>query len=167
MQDKDLYVIAVMRYKEENPDLTEEELFPYDWNLNSNYHLKIEIIAEAIKNGVLRAIPDADVCVRPLADGGEGTVEALAPDRVYYYTTADQGSAHIYIDMEPVWYRHYYKQLPFLAESGIHSFPSFKTAVITAGACPRRMTVEMMVSYCSRRIPVSPDRDSSSSTRCS
>ena len=32
---------------------------------------------EAIKNGVLRAIPDADVCVRPLADGGEGTVEAL------------------------------------------------------------------------------------------
>lgn len=33
---------------------------------------------EAIKSGVLRAIPDADVCVRPLADGGEGTVEALA-----------------------------------------------------------------------------------------
>lgn len=53
MQDKDLYVIAVMRYKEENSGLTEEELFPYDWNLNSNYHLKIEIIAEAIKNGVL------------------------------------------------------------------------------------------------------------------
>lgn len=33
---------------------------------------------EAIKNGVLRAIPGAEVCVRPLADGGEGTVEALA-----------------------------------------------------------------------------------------
>ena len=33
---------------------------------------------EAIKEGVLRAIPEADVCVRPLADGGEGTVEALA-----------------------------------------------------------------------------------------
>lgn len=32
---------------------------------------------EAIKCGVLKAIPDADVCVRPLADGGEGTVEAL------------------------------------------------------------------------------------------
>ena len=32
----------------------------------------------AIKDGILRAIPDADVCVRPLADGGEGTVEALA-----------------------------------------------------------------------------------------
>lgn len=33
---------------------------------------------EAIKNGILKAIPDANVCVRPLADGGEGTVEALA-----------------------------------------------------------------------------------------
>ena len=53
MQDKELYVIAVMRYKEINPDLTDEELFPFDWNLNNNYHLKIEIIAEAIKNGVL------------------------------------------------------------------------------------------------------------------
>ena len=32
---------------------------------------------EAIKNGVLKAVPDAQVHVRPLADGGEGTVEAL------------------------------------------------------------------------------------------
>jgi len=32
----------------------------------------------AIKEGILRAMPDANVCVRPLADGGEGTVEALA-----------------------------------------------------------------------------------------
>lgn len=32
----------------------------------------------AIKEGILKAIPDASVCVRPLADGGEGTVEALA-----------------------------------------------------------------------------------------
>ena len=32
---------------------------------------------EAIRNGIRRAIPDAEVCVRPLADGGEGTVEAL------------------------------------------------------------------------------------------
>ena len=31
----------------------------------------------AIKQGILRAIPDAEVTVRPLADGGEGTVEAL------------------------------------------------------------------------------------------
>ena len=31
----------------------------------------------AIKTGILNIIPDASVCVRPLADGGEGTVEAL------------------------------------------------------------------------------------------
>ena len=55
------------------------------------------------------------------------TVEDLTPDRIYHYTTADKGSSHIYIDMEPVWYRHRYKQLPFLAESGIHSFPQYRT----------------------------------------
>ena len=32
----------------------------------------------AIKEGILGVMPDADVIVRPLADGGEGTVEALA-----------------------------------------------------------------------------------------
>ena len=32
---------------------------------------------EAAAAGVKRAIPDADCVVRPLADGGEGTVDAL------------------------------------------------------------------------------------------
>ncbi len=32
---------------------------------------------EAIRQGIHRVIPDAEVFVRPLADGGEGTVEAL------------------------------------------------------------------------------------------
>ena len=32
---------------------------------------------EAVKCGVLKAMPEAEVWVRPLADGGEGTVEAL------------------------------------------------------------------------------------------
>ena len=32
---------------------------------------------EAIKEGIRNAIPDAEICIRPLADGGEGTVEAL------------------------------------------------------------------------------------------
>lgn len=31
----------------------------------------------AVKAGILKAIPDAEVLVRPLADGGEGTAEAL------------------------------------------------------------------------------------------
>lgn len=55
------------------------------------------------------------------------TVRTLDPSRIFHYTTPDKGSAHIYRDMEPVWYRHIYKQLPFLAESGIHSFPNFRT----------------------------------------
>ena len=32
---------------------------------------------DAIKSGILRVIPDADVLISPLADGGEGTVETL------------------------------------------------------------------------------------------
>lgn len=55
------------------------------------------------------------------------TAEDVDPDRIIYNTTPDKGSAHIYRDMEPVWYRHIYAQLPFLAESGIHSFPNFVT----------------------------------------
>ena len=31
----------------------------------------------AIAEGILKIYPEADVAVRPLADGGEGTVEAL------------------------------------------------------------------------------------------
>ncbi len=34
---------------------------------------------EAVKRGILRACPDAEVTVLPLADGGEGTVSAIAP----------------------------------------------------------------------------------------
>lgn len=33
----------------------------------------------AVKKGILRALPDAEVTVIPLADGGEGTVDAIAP----------------------------------------------------------------------------------------
>ena len=32
---------------------------------------------EAIKSGILRVVPDANVVISPLADGGEGTVETL------------------------------------------------------------------------------------------
>lgn len=33
----------------------------------------------AVKRGILRACPSAGVCVIPLADGGEGTIDAIAP----------------------------------------------------------------------------------------
>lgn len=55
------------------------------------------------------------------------TLKDLDPSRIFHYTTRDKGSAHIYRDMEPVWYRHIYKHLPFVAESGIHSFPNYKS----------------------------------------
>ena len=50
INDKDLYTIAVLRYQEENPNLDENNLFPIGWNNNYDYKLKINIIAEAIKN---------------------------------------------------------------------------------------------------------------------
>ena len=56
----------------------------------------------------------------------EHAVQDLDPCREWVRTTPDRGSAHIYMDMEPCWYRKLCRQLPFLAESGIHSFPSFK-----------------------------------------
>ncbi len=54
------------------------------------------------------------------------TVRALDPAKIFHYTTADQGGAHIYRDMEPVWYSKIYGHIPFVGESGIHSFPTFK-----------------------------------------
>ena len=51
--DKDLYTIAVMRYKEENPNLDIHNLFSMEWNLSHNYKLKNNIIAEALEKHVL------------------------------------------------------------------------------------------------------------------
>jgi beta-mannosidase len=57
----------------------------------------------------------------------ERNIRDLDPFRIFKRTTPDQGSAHIYRDMEPAWYRHCYSQLPFVGESGIHSFPNAKS----------------------------------------
>lgn len=54
-------------------------------------------------------------------------IEDLDPSRKFWRTTADKGTTHIYRDMEPVWYRKLYHELPFIGESGIHSFPNAKT----------------------------------------
>ena len=54
-------------------------------------------------------------------------IEDLDPSRKFWRTTAEKGTTHIYRDMEPVWYRKIYDQLPFIGESGIHSFPNTKT----------------------------------------
>ena len=57
----------------------------------------------------------------------ERTAEDLDPQRPFIRTTADGGSAHIYRDIEPIWFSKRYKQLPFVGESGIHSFPKPST----------------------------------------
>lgn len=43
----------------------------------------------AAKAGILNAVPDADVVVKPLADGGEGTVEALVEGLNGTYETTE------------------------------------------------------------------------------
>ena len=53
--------------------------------------------------------------------------EDLDPSRKFWRTTADKGTAHIYLDMEPVWYRKLYNELPMVGESGIHCFPNAKS----------------------------------------
>lgn len=34
-------------------------------------------VGECVKKGILRAIPDAEIIITPMADGGEGTIDAL------------------------------------------------------------------------------------------
>jgi len=54
-------------------------------------------------------------------------VKNLDPSRIFQYAAMDGGSAHVYLDMDPAWYRRLYKDLPFLDETGIHSLPAYKT----------------------------------------
>ena len=51
--DKILYNLAVLRYKEINSKFDDKELFPSDFYLSKDYHLKVEIIAEAIQKNIL------------------------------------------------------------------------------------------------------------------
>lgn len=53
------------------------------------------------------------------------TTERLDDTRRFFDTTPLGGSAHIYIDTEPTRFRKSYRDLPLLAESGVHCFPSF------------------------------------------
>lgn len=48
-----LYVLAEIAYQKEHEDLDTNELFPADWYSISNYQVKTEIIAQAIKNKIL------------------------------------------------------------------------------------------------------------------
>lgn len=47
--DYNLYVLAEIAYKKDNKNISEKELFPSDWYSISNYKVKVEILAQAIK----------------------------------------------------------------------------------------------------------------------
>ena len=40
--------------------------------------LSSRAVAEAMREGVLRVVPDAETVLVPVADGGDGTLETLA-----------------------------------------------------------------------------------------
>ncbi len=68
-------------------------------------------------------------------------VRMLDPARPFVYTTPLKGSAHIYRDMEPTWYRSLFRDLPFVAETGIHSLPSLKAmrGCLSARECGQKV----------------------------
>ena len=79
--------------------------------------------------------------------------KALDPSRVYYYASPDGGSSHCYNDMDPAWYYSLFRGLPFLAESGIHCFPTYHTlrGLIrreeTEGILPDMLSEEFVKNY--------------------
>lgn len=82
---------------------------------------------EAAAEGIRQIMPDAEVIVRPLADGGEGTVEALTEGATERVTvTGPLG--------EPV-----ECEYGIIGKSGSADEPDFPLAVIEcSGACCRR-----------------------------
>lgn len=53
----------------------------------------------------------------------ERNLKIFDPDRLFLRTSPDGGSAHIYPDMDPNWYKRSYKNVPWIAETGMHSMP--------------------------------------------
>ena len=53
----------------------------------------------------------------------ERCVADFDPTRLMRRTSPDSGSMHTYPDMDPTWYGHLYQQVPYIAETGMHSIP--------------------------------------------
>ncbi|UBM59971.1 beta-mannosidase [Marinilongibacter aquaticus] len=51
----------------------------------------------------------------------ERSVEMFDGTRPFRRASPDEGSIHTYPDMDPTWYQRQYEQVPFIAESGMHS----------------------------------------------
>lgn len=54
-------------------------------------------------------------------------IEDLDPSRKFYRASPDGGSYHGYRNMDSSWLRKLFKELPFMAESGTHSAPNYKS----------------------------------------
>lgn len=52
INDKDIYTLAVLRYKELYPDIDDMDLFSSEWNISNDYKTKTCIIAEALQNHI-------------------------------------------------------------------------------------------------------------------
>jgi beta-mannosidase len=53
----------------------------------------------------------------------ERNLDIFDPSRFYVRTTPDDGSAHVYPDMDPTWYSRSYRYEAWMSETGIHSIP--------------------------------------------
>lgn len=53
----------------------------------------------------------------------ERCLTILDGTRPFYRTSPDGGSIHTYPDMDPAWYGKLYRDIPWIAETGIHSLP--------------------------------------------
>ena len=57
----------------------------------------------------------------------ERAVAGFDPTRVWRRTSPDEGSLHVYPNMDPTWYATAYSWVPFIAETGIHNIPDAQT----------------------------------------
>lgn len=53
----------------------------------------------------------------------ERSLKTFDDTRMFVRTSPDGGSMHSYPDMDPVWYKPNFKDIPWMAETGIHSMP--------------------------------------------
>jgi len=53
----------------------------------------------------------------------ERSVRDFDGTRMFLRTTPDPGDAHIYTNMDPTWYGHMYRWVPFISETGVYNMP--------------------------------------------
>ena len=49
----DIYIVSEIKYQKDHKELSEAELFPFNWYSITNYKLKLEILTEALNKNIL------------------------------------------------------------------------------------------------------------------